>query len=437
MRGSRKAAIVATAVAAALAIAACSSSSSSSSGTSTNSSSSSSAKVTLTWWNNGNTQPLLGVWQSVVTAFQAAHPNVTISMNPIQSDLFTTKMPIALKSDSPPDIFQQWGGGQEATQFTSGKLANLSSLTSSWISELGPAAAGWQVNGQQYGIPYDQHVVGFWYRKDLFTKAGITSPPTTIAQLESDDARLKAAGITPISLGGGSRWPDAFYWEYFAVRECSESVLQSSIKAINMSAPCFSQATKDLTSFMATNPFQGGFNATQAQTGAGSSAGLLANGKAAMELQGDWETSVVPALTSNKNIISELGWFPFPQVPGGQGAPTAVLSGGDGFSCTTGASEPACAEFLQYIDSTPVQEELVQKANVGLPANSAAEAVLTNAALQAAAKAHATAAYDAEYFDIAFPTNQGQALDTALADFFAGKGDNSTIVNSVSSSSGH
>jgi raffinose/stachyose/melibiose transport system substrate-binding protein len=160
--------------------------------------------VTLTWWNNGNTQPLLGVWQSVAAAFHASHPNVTISVNPIQSDLFVTKMPIALKSDNPPDVFQQWGGGQEATQFTSGKLANLSSLTSSWISELGPAAAGWQVNGEQYGIPYDQHVVGFWYRKDLFAKAGITSPPTTIAQLESDDAKLKAAGITPIALGGGS-----------------------------------------------------------------------------------------------------------------------------------------------------------------------------------------------------------------------------------------
>jgi raffinose/stachyose/melibiose transport system substrate-binding protein len=188
---------------------------------------------------------------------------------------------------------------------------------------------------------------------------------------------------------------------------------------------------------MATDPFQGGFNATQAQTGAGSSAGLLANGKAAMELQGDWETSVVPALTSDKNIVSQLGWFPFPQVSGGAGSPTAVLSGGDGFSCTTGASEPACAEFLQYIDSTPVQEELVQKGGVGLPANRAAETVLTDPALQAAAAAHRNAAYDAEYFDIAFPTNPGQALDTALANFFAGKGSNSTIINSVSSSSGH
>ena len=37
------------------------------------------------------------------------------------------------------------------------------------------------MNGKQYGVPYDLHTVGFWYRKDLFAKAGITSPPTTMA----------------------------------------------------------------------------------------------------------------------------------------------------------------------------------------------------------------------------------------------------------------
>src|SRR3984957_12812773 len=104
MRGSSKPAIVAIAVASALAIAACSSSSSSSGTSASSSSSSSSAKVTLTWWNNGNTQPLLGVWQSVAAEFHASHPNVTINVDAIQSDLFTTKMPIALKSDNPPDI---------------------------------------------------------------------------------------------------------------------------------------------------------------------------------------------------------------------------------------------------------------------------------------------------------------------------------------------
>ena len=42
-------------------------------------------------------------------------------------------------------------------------------------------------------MPVDLHVVGFWYRKDIFTKVGITVP-TTLAQLESDDTKLRAAG---------------------------------------------------------------------------------------------------------------------------------------------------------------------------------------------------------------------------------------------------
>jgi raffinose/stachyose/melibiose transport system substrate-binding protein len=439
MRGSRTPAVIAVAVAAALGIAACSSSTTSTGSNSGGggSTQSAGAKVALTWWHNGNTQPLLGVWSQVAAAYHAAHPNVTFSINALQSEQFKTKMPLALKSNNPPDIFQQWGGGQEATQLTSGKLTNLGPYVSSWISDLGPAATGWQVNGQQYGLPYDQHVVGFWYRKDLFAQAGISAPPTTLAQLESDDAKLKAKGIAPIAVGSKDQWPDAFWWEYFAVRECSTSDLQQAIKSVNMSAACFTKATSDLQAFMKTNPFQSAFNGTPAQTGAGSSAGMLANGKAAMELQGDWETSVIPALTSDKKIVSKLGWFAFPSIPGGQGNPSTVLGGGDGFSCTTSAPEPACANFLQYVDSTAVQQKLVTQANIGLPANHTAESVLTNPALKSAAQAHDNAGYVAEYFDIAFPTDPGLALDLAIANYFAGKGSNQTIVNSVSSSSGH
>jgi raffinose/stachyose/melibiose transport system substrate-binding protein len=428
---------VAMAVAAtmAVAVAACSSSSSSSSGTGSGSGTNN-GKVTLTWWHNGNTQPLEGVWQSVANEFHAANPNVTIKINAIQSDLFKTRMPIALRSNNPPDIYQQWGGGQEATHVQSGKLTDLGAYDSSWIGELGAGAKGWQVNGKQYGVPYDLHVVGFWYRKDLFTRAGISSPPTTLAELETDDTMLKAHNIVPISVGGQSQWPDAFFWEYFALRECSASVIQQAMQSVNLSASCFAKATSDLTAFMKTTPFQNAFNGTQAQTGAGSSAGLLANGHAAMELQGDWETSVLPALTTNKNVVSDLGWFPFPSIPGTPGDQKAVLGGGDGFSCTTGAAEPACANFLKYISSVPVQEKLVSQANIGLPANPGAESSLSNPALKQVAQARDNNQVD-EYFDIILPQDPGLALDAAIANFFAGKGSNATIVNSVSSSSGH
>jgi raffinose/stachyose/melibiose transport system substrate-binding protein len=432
MRCNRTIAAIAVAATTATAVAACSSGTS---GGGANSGSSS-GKVTLTWWHNGNTQPLKGVWQQVADSYHAAHPNVSFNIDPIQSEQFKTKVPLALKSANPPDIFQQWGGGNQATQLQSGKLANLSSSVSSWIGELGTAAKGWQTNGQQYGLPYDLHVVGFWYRKDLFAKAGISSPPATLAQLESDDAKLKAHGITPVAIGSKDQWPDAFWWDYFAVRECSASDLAQAIKSVSLKAACFTKATNDLTAFIKTKPFQTGFLSTPAQTGAGSSAGMVANGQAAMELQGDWETTVTPALTTDKNLVSQLGWFPFPSVAGAAGNQDAVLGGGDGFSCTTGAPEPACADFLKYVDSAAVQKKLVSKAAVGLPANPAAEAVLTNPALKQAAHVRDTKP-EQEYFDIALPTNPGLALDAAIANFFAGKGSNQAIINSVSSSSGH
>ena len=46
---------------------------------------------------------------------------------------------------------------------------------------------------------------------------------------------------------------------------------------------------------------------------------MVANGKAAMELQGDWEPSVMSALTDDKKLRSKLGWFPFPAVEGAAG----------------------------------------------------------------------------------------------------------------------
>jgi len=405
---------VAVAAAAATVLAACSSSGGSSS-TSTNSST---AKVTLSWWNNANTQPLLGVFQNVIKQFEAAHPNVTIQNVPMQNELFKTKITPALRGNAPPDIYQQWGSGQQATQVQSGKVADISSEVSSWISSLGTPATEWQTNGKWYGVPYDLHVVGFWYRKDLFQQAGITAAPTTIPQLESDDAKLRAHGIQPIGLGSKDGWPDAFWWEYFAIRECSQSTITSAMSSVNLSAACFTKASADLDAFVKTNPFQTGFLATPAQSVPNSSVGMLANGKVAMELQGDWEPAAGSGLTSDKNFDDQLGWFPFPAVPGGAGDPKAVLGGGDGYSCTTAAAEPACAQFLQFL-TTPAVEKQIIGAGAGLPANPAANGDLSVPAEKDAAAANSAAPYIAEYFDTALPTTPGQNLDNAVAKWFA------------------
>src|SRR5215467_12796016 len=181
--------------------------------------------VKLTWWHNATADPGKAFWQTVADEFHAKHPNITVDVVPVQNEQFTTKIPVALQSQSPPDLFQQWGGGQMADQVSAGKLLDITNDVKPWIGTLGSAAQGWQVNGHQYGIPYNLGVVGFWYNKDLFTKASISSPPATWEDFLGDIGKLKAAGITPIAIGGKDRWPDAFYWDYLAVRMCSKSVM--------------------------------------------------------------------------------------------------------------------------------------------------------------------------------------------------------------------
>jgi raffinose/stachyose/melibiose transport system substrate-binding protein len=375
--------------------------------------------VTLTWWNNATNQPLLGVYQSAIKGFEASHPNVTITDVPVQNELLQdTKIPLALEGNNPPNIYQQWGGGVLGQQVTSGKVDNITSDVSSWIGTIS-GAAGWQANGQQYGVPVDLHVVGFWYRKDIFKKVGITVP-ATLAQLESDDTKLRSAGYAPIAVGSKDRWPDAFWWEYFALRDCPQATVTSAIKSESFSASCFSQASTDMAAFLKTNPFQTGFLGTSSQQGAGSSAGMVASGKAAMELQGDWDPSVMEGVSTNKNLSSELGWFPFPQTPGSAGSQTAVLGGGDGFSCTgTQTQAQACAQFLQYLDSPSVQAQIVGPGASGEPVVTSESSAITLPATQTAAAYFKTAAYEELYFDTALPTKPGQNLDTAIANYFS------------------
>jgi raffinose/stachyose/melibiose transport system substrate-binding protein len=147
---------------------------------------------------------------------------------------------------------------------------------------------------------------------------------------------------------------------------------------------------------------------------------MVATGKAAMELQGDWDPGVMQGLISSsaaKALNSELGWFPFPSVPGAAGSQTGSLDGGDGFSCSGSTAQvQACAEFLQYLDSPAIQTQVVTIGNSGLPVVASAASGLSTG--DQAAEAQLNNQANELYFDIALPTQPGQNLDTAIAAYF-------------------
>jgi raffinose/stachyose/melibiose transport system substrate-binding protein len=388
------------------------------------------ADVKITWWHNATADPGKTFWQKVADDYQAAHPNVEIEVVPIQNEQFTTKIPAALQSSDPPDLYQQWGGGQLADQVRAGKVMNITSQVAPWIKSIGGSAAGWQVNGKQYGVPYNLGIVGFWYNKALFKQAGISSPPATWNALIADIAKLKKANITPIALGAKDRWPDAFYWDYLAVRYCSKSVLQKSAVTYNFTDSCWIKAGQAVEQLLGVDPFQRGFLGTPAQQGAGSSAGLIGNGKAAMELQGHWDPGVMNGLTpSKKGLGKSLGWFSFPAIPGAKGVSGAALGGGDGFSCSYKAP-PECVDFLKYIVSPGVQRRWAAL-NIGLPVAAGTQSSVKDPNLKSLLSFRSKSPFVQLYLDIAYSQKIGQALDDAVASQFAGKLDPKGVVKAI------
>ena len=426
MKKTRAAAIAALGLGVALAASACAGGGSSASA---GGGSSSGGSTTLTFWNNATPGPGLTYYQNAVKQFEAAHPGVTIKMQSIQNEDYDGKLQTALASNTAPDIFFQRGGGKMQAMVNAGQLQALN-LSAADKTNIGAGAPVDSINGTVYGIPLDANPEGIYYSQDLFTQAGITTTPTTIPELEADIAKLKAAGITPVAVGAKDAWPAAHWYYNFALRECSQATMNTAGSTLKFTDPCWTKAANDLAAFLKVNPFQPGFLTTAAQVGAGSSAGLLANHKAAMELQGAWEPGTVASLTPNQKPLPDLRWFPFPSVPGGAGDPSAMMGGFDGFSLSKNA--PAVAwQFLEFLLTTP-QQEAYAKANVTIPINPAAQGVVTDQSAIEVKNALNTSAYTMQFLDTQYGQNVGNALNAAVVNLMAGKGTPAGIVSAAS-----
>jgi raffinose/stachyose/melibiose transport system substrate-binding protein len=391
------------------------------------------APVEIVWWNNASFGPTKDLWQTVADEYHAAHPNVTITIVPIPPEETQLKVALGLQSDDPPDLFQAWGGGELTEQVKAGKVMDITEAVAPWIDSIGGSAAGWQVSGKQYGIPYSLGILGFWYNKDLFAQAGITTPPTTIDEFHAAIGKLKAAGITPISVGGKDKWPVGFFWSYYALRICSKEVMQESTVTFDFSDPCWTEAGVQTQKLIDAEPFQEGFIATSYGEGASSSAGLMANGKSAMELQGQWHAPTLTELTPDKNGLGDkLGWFAFPAVPGGAGTPDAALGAGDGFACSWKAPVE-CADFLEYFLTPDVQSRF-GALNLGLPVAKGSESSVPDPSLAGLIDFRGKSSFVQQALDVAYPPSVGQTVNDATYRQFAGELTAEEVVKAIADS---
>ena len=167
----------------------------------------SNGKVTLTFfgadYGTGPSNSTTKYWDAVAAAFHQAHPSITVNVQTVNWNDFPTKSATLIQNKQYPDIME---GNPAPPYAQSGLIYPVSDvLSSDVVSNLIPKfLKDGQYQGTNYGIPFTTSTRAMYYNKKIFAAAGISAPPKTWAELQSDAAKIKAKGSIGYGMPLGS-----------------------------------------------------------------------------------------------------------------------------------------------------------------------------------------------------------------------------------------
>lgn len=381
------------------------------------------SKVKIRWWHiwGGSESNIADNWQNLADEYMAANPNVEIEITVITGDPYKDKLASNMQAGDPPDLFQTWGGGVLWQYADAGLVQDLTDALAEdgWGDTFlpGPMAV-YRQNGKIYGVPWRFGMVGIWYNKDLFEKAGIAETPKTWSDLLAAVQKLKDASITPIALGEKDKWTGHFWWSYLAVRNAGQAGFAAAQDRTGaFSDQAFITAGEQLQQLIDLEPFQEGY----LEMGYGDQQVVMAKEQAAMELMGQWAFGANTAVAEDNldNYIAHTGWFPFPMVDGGAGQPKDAFGGGDGFAIGKNAP-PETIDFVKFLTSKEHQAAMAEAGIAVLPVVKGVEASVKEPVMQEVLKHFGEAEYLQLYLDQYLPPAVGLAVNDYVQELFAG-----------------
>ncbi|HVO40948.1 MAG TPA: extracellular solute-binding protein [Spirochaetia bacterium] len=333
--------------------------------------------VSFSWWHLGVNEPDKSTLQSIADEYMKLHPNVTINITILENEAFKAKLTTVMQSGDPPDLFNTWGGGLMREYAKAGNLRDLTREVkgTAWGNSMPSGVLGvYQADGKQFGVPFDAGAVTIYYNKDLLAKVGSKSFPATWADMLKLVQKLKDAGITPIALGAGDKWPSHFWWSYLAIRLGGRPAFENVINGKgSFNDEPFVKAGQMLLDLANMKPFQEGFLAATWPD----QAGTIGDGKAAFHLMGQWSpTAEAGYSVSKKGILDKEGLAAFPSVPGGKGLPTDVFGGGNGIAVGKNAPDEA-VDFLRFFTNKENNSKYAATGSI-IPVTKGAESAIPN-----------------------------------------------------------
>ena len=296
----------------------------------------------------------------VVAQWKKANPqykNTKVVVNWIPWTNVSTDWTNALTSGKGGPDITEIGNTQTPGLAAQGALANISSSVHAWSngSEIIPGnLANDTVNGNIYAVPWYGGVRGIWYNKNQFAAAGITSTPTTWADLVTDAKTLMAKNPGTYGIGAPTDDTNAivsFIWGaggQVAVKQGGKWVAQ--LTSPQSEAGIKAYADLLLTDKVSSSSYIGeteiGAPGTAGPGGAEEDFGL---GKLDMYIDGPWAKAQLSQVSSKNE--SQWASFPIPSQNGPNPAP-AFAGGSDLGVWVKSKYQTAAWSLISVMDST-------------------------------------------------------------------------------------
>jgi N,N'-diacetylchitobiose transport system substrate-binding protein len=308
-----------------------------SSGSGSGSSSTAQLKVWLGDPVSPQTMPFV---QQLASQFEKTHKNVKIQLTLLSDANAHQQYITAIEGGSTPCIGlvgNTWTpefAGLGALQPVS---ATPAALKSTYVGSMVDSAT---YKGKAYGYPYDVGVRALIYRKDLFTRAGL-SAPTTWTQLQQDAVKLQNAnsGVSGFAIIGGNQWyylPMVWNWGGQIATQQGGKWVSGMDSSAALAAYSFyaNLLHKDKLSPSASANWQGS-DADQA----------FSLGKVAMMVGGSWDLQAI--LATKASMQSQIGTALLPSGPGGN---NDTFAGGSNLSVFKNCADKADANaFIKFL----------------------------------------------------------------------------------------